>query len=161
MASDEWARVVRPPIFSALKPLGFRVRDRTWHRSDDRLTAVVQLAASRWGDDSGNLVLGYWLEAIEVSRHRPPLHECHVHVPIVTLFDDPWDSVDAALDFRFPRLSMEQRPTHIARAMDTVVVPFLESTRTVEGLAKNLDDRGLANKIFIHRHARALLEAPL
>jgi hypothetical protein len=159
MASDEWARAVRPPIHSALKPLGFRGKRRTWHRPVDRLTTVVQLEASRWGGDSGRLAVGYWLESIGAGGGRPPLHRCHVILGSTELFDDPWDSVDAALDFGFSRLAIEQRPEHIARSMAAVVVPFLGSTQTMEGLAKSLVERGLLDKIFVDARARVSLEA--
>jgi len=77
-------------LAQVLKPLGFKKRRATWHRTTTDAIQTVNLQRSEWGDDY-HLNVGTYLRALG-EELTPPEYRCHVRSRI-----DPPDSPAEAL----------------------------------------------------------------
>ena len=85
MASDEKRELVKA-IAPTLKSRGFKKKDATWHRANDKFIQTFNVQGSQWSK-SFYFNLGIYIRALG-DKITPPEYHCHIRNRVGEVADD-------------------------------------------------------------------------
>lgn len=145
---------VKAILKRTLHEAGFVGNASTWHKPLPDTILVVDLQKSQYGPQY-YLNLGIWLKQLGRTQ-APKEHQCHIRLRATSLPNEDAKLLERALDLEDQSMSPEQREKFIVEYIQKEVLPFMEMTGTVDGVATAFGSSKLS-RAMVHQKARELL----
>ncbi len=158
MTASPYSRVIRNALWVTLKSHGFHLFKRAWYRHTNEVIQVVHLAWTRFQGRQHPKV-DLWIKRkpylwetanVEVDSEHPQPHLCHFHLSAQFIDERAFEMVSPYL-LNEPDSDVDESrgPEVVRRWVESVVVPFLDRTRTELGVANEWSARRFDSG-FVH-----------